>query len=226
MTEKRIAFLFIGQTPRPDTMVEMKAYLPGYIIQEYGALDGLESHTIFEEYQPLNEADLLITRLRNGRSVQVSERGLIHRLQYKLDQSVEEGARLCVLMCTGSFTTLRCEIPMLTMDEVFHQQLDFSPEVACIGLIVPLEGQREFFTAQYGHLQRAIVSAAASPYEDPLKICNAARTLKNQGADCICLDCMGYTSAQAEQVAADTGLEVYTPRREMAKRILQYDKQL
>lgn len=225
MTSGKIAFLFIGQTPRPDTMTEMNGYLPGFTIAEYGALDGLEAHTIQEEYRPMHKEDLLITRLRDGTDVQVSEQRLMGRLQQKLEQAAGEGAQLCVLMCTGSFPNLKCAVPILTMDEVFHRRLTLPESVERIGLIVPLEGQREPFAAQYRHLNREVLSAAASPYGDDAHICREAEKLKKLGADCICLDCMGYNSAQAQQVTGATGLPVYTPRREMADQILRFDHQ-
>ena len=103
MWVKQVAFLFIGQTPRPDTMEEMRRYLPDLQIREYGALDGVSEAEITSEYAPKSHQDLLISKLQNGRSVQISEEMLGGRLQLKLEQAVADGAQLCVLMCTGSF---------------------------------------------------------------------------------------------------------------------------
>lgn len=221
MNLKQVAFLFIGQTPRPDTMEEMYRYLPDFQIWEYGALDGVSEAEIASEYAPKSDQDLLISRLRNGQSVQVSEAMLGSRLQLKLEQAVMEGAQLCVLMCTGSFPGLKCRVPLLTMDEVFHRNMELPPNTKAIGLIVPMEEQKAQFAAQYAHFKKDVLTAAASPYGLTETIVKEALKLKAMGAECICLDCMGYTDIQAQEVALNTQLPVHTPRRETANQILK-----
>ena len=217
----QVAFLFIGQTPRPDTMEEMKRYLTGFQIREYGALDDVSDEMIAQEYAPMSDEDLLISKLRDGRSVQISEAMLGKRLQIKLNDAVSDGAQMCVLMCTGSFSGLQCKVPLLTMDEAFHQKLEIPLGVKGIGVIVPLEQQKAAFAAQYMRFRKTVLTAAASPYGATETIIEAAIRLKEKGADCICLDCMGYTDTQAEEVAAITALPVYTPRCETANQIIR-----
>lgn len=221
MSTKQAAFLFIGQTPRPDTMEEMRRYLPELSVREYGALDGLTDADVAAHYAPVSNEDVLISKLRSGRSVQISEEKLMDRLQQKLEQAADEGAQLCVLMCTGTFPGLRCPVPLLTMDEVFHRDLELPADIRAVGLIVPLAEQQAAFAAQYAHLGKTVLTAAASPYGPSADIVEQALGLKKEGAGCICLDCMGYTDLQAREVAAATQLPVYTPRRETAERILK-----
>ena len=221
MNLKQVAFLFIGQTPRPDTMEEMCRYLPDFQIREYGALDGVSDEEIASEYAPKSDQDLLISKLRDGRNVQISEAMLNSRLQLKLEQAVAEGAQLCVLMCTGSFPGLRCQVPLLTMDEVFHRNMELPADIKTIGLVVPMEEQKVQFAAQYAHFNKDVLTAAASPYGLTETIIKEALKLKARGAECICLDCMGYTDSQAQEVVASTQLPVHTPRRETANQILK-----
>ena len=221
MWVKQVAFLFIGQTLRPDTMEEMRRYLPDLQIREYGALDGVSEAEITSEYAPKSHQDLLISKLQNGRSVQISEEMLGGRLQLKLEQAVADGAQLCVLMCTGSFPGLRCQVPLLTMDEVLHRNVEFPTDIKTIGLIVPKEEQQVQFATQYAHFKKEVLTAAASPYGLTETIVKEALKLKAMGAECICLDCMGYTDIQAQEVAVNTHLPVHTPRRETANQILK-----
>ena len=221
MWVKQVAFLFIGQTPRPDTMEEMRRYLPDLQIREYGALDGVSEAEITSEYAPKSHQDLLISKLQNGRSVQISEEMLGGRLQLKLEQAVADGAQLCVLMCTGSFPGLRCQVPLLTMDEAFHRNMELPINIKVIGLIVPKEEQQVQFAAKYKHFKKEVLTANASPYGLTETIVKEALKLKAMGAECICLDCMGYTDSQAHEVSACTQLPVHTPRRETANQILK-----
>jgi len=216
-----IAFLFIGQSPRPDVMDEMRRALPGFSIREYGALDGLDAAAVEAAFSPSNPADMLITRLKDGSSAAVSEKKLALRLQMKLGEAAKDGVDAAVLMCTGSFPGLSCPMPLFTMDEVFHRKLSLPRGTKHIGLIVPEEPQRRLFTGKYSHFGLPVTSAAASPYEDTAKVIKAACALRAAGADCIVLDCMGYSIALAENVAAAAGIPVLTPRQETAAAIIR-----
>ena len=54
-------------------MEEMRRYLPELSVREYGALDGLTDADIAAHYAPVSNEDVLISKLRSGRSVQISE---------------------------------------------------------------------------------------------------------------------------------------------------------
>ncbi len=225
MKTNTVTFLFIGQSPRPDVMNEMRLALSGFSVREYGALDGLSHAAIARDYAPVSPADMLITKLSDGSGVAVSEKKLPRRLQEKLDQAVREGADAAVLMCTGSFPGLSCSIPFFTMDDVFHKNLILPDGAKHIGLIVPEEPQRTQFEEKYAHFALPVTSAAASPYGGSEKVIGAALSLRDSGADVITLDCMGYSIALAEQVAAAAGIPVLTPRQETAASILRHAKQ-
>ena len=84
-----------------------------------------------------------------------------------------------------------------------------------------MEEQKAQFAAQYAHFKKDVLTAAASPYGLTETIVKEALKLKAMGAECICLDCMGYTDIQAQEVALNTQLPVHTPRRETANQILK-----
>lgn len=221
MKTNTVAFLFIGQSPRPDVMDEMRLALPGFTIREYGALDGLSLAVIEAELSPASPADMLITKLSDGSGVAVSEAKLPQRLQLKLDEAARKGADAAVLMCTGSFAGLSCAVPLFTMDDVFHKNLTLPEGAKHIGLIVPEEPQRQPFEGKYAHFALPVTSAAASPYGGSENVTAAALSLKAAGADVITLDCMGYSIALAKKVSQATGLPVLTPRQETAAAIMR-----
>jgi len=219
MTNKKTALIYIGQTPRPDITPEMKTYLDGIChVTEIGVLDPFTAEEI-AEMAPRNKDKVLITKLRNGLSVFVDE-DIIHRLMGETIEELQQGNyNACAVMCTGSFPKLPRLIPLVTSDDAFHRELDMGDTVRCIGVLVPAENQQKFFASLYQQKGKNVITNYASPYGAVETILEAAKKLKAEGADCICLDCMGYNGAIAQQVSAETGLPCYIPRKEIAKQI-------
>ncbi len=215
----RAGFLFIGQTPRPDVMDEMRAALDARIEpMEYGVLDGIGPGGI-AALAPRGGPDTLITRLADGTDVSVSEAAVRDRLRGKLEEACADGCALCAILCTGSFEGLCCRVPLVTSDEVFHGMLRFPDGVKTLGVLVPLPEQAETFSGYYAAYGRRVLTGCASPYGDPETLRKEALRLRDLGADCLCLDCMGFTEEQGRQLRALTGLPVRVPRTEIAERI-------
>ena len=212
-----IAFLFIGQTPRPDVMNDIRGTI-GRDVEalEFGALDGLGDAEIVA-MKPASAEDTLITKLSDGREVCVSEKSVAVLLEKRAVQAAEEGADLCAVMCTGYFE-LKSPIPVITADQAFHGQ-SFADGVKCVGVIVPLAEQQKTFARYYKGSGLEIIMGAADPYGDTAAIVSEAKRLAAAGANLIRLDCMGYTAAQASAARAATGLPVRTPRFEIIRLI-------
>lgn len=216
---KKIAFLFIGQTPRPDVMDDVRERLgDGVDVQEKGALDSLSDPEI-SAIAPLSPEDTLITKLRDGQEVRVSETALKALLEQRAAEAADEGAELCAIMCTGSFD-LKCPVPVLTADEAFHGQ-SFPEGTKTIGLMVPLADQQETFAGSYRIRGFKVLTGVADPYGSDDALAAEAARLAEAGADLICLDCMGYTAKQAGVAANACSLPVRIPRIEIANNIIK-----
>ena len=219
MVDLRAGFLTIGQSPRPDIMDEVRAALdPRVEPLEYGALDGMGPGDI-AALAPRRGQEALVTRLADGTSVSVSGAGVRERLRQKLEEARADGCGICVLLCTGRFGDLGSRVPLITSDEVFHEATEFPESVKTLGVIVPLPEQAASFAGYYAAYGRRVLTGCASPYGDPEALWKEARRLRDLGADCLCLDCMGYTIEQGKQLRLLTGLPVKVPREEIAARI-------
>lgn len=215
---KTIAFLFIGQTPRPDIMDDMRTGLgTDFAIGEYGALDGLSRDEI-EALAPRSRQETLVTKLKDGTTVSVSEPEVQKLLKDRVLQAAAEGAKLAVIMCTGEFR-IEAPIPLVTADDAFHKLQTIPENCRKIGVIVPKAEQQEVFSTCYKTYGLPVTSGAADPYGDDAAIIAEGMRLASEGADLICLDCMGFTPDQAEKVRMACGKETRVPRTEIIKAI-------
>ena len=70
----------------------------------------------------------------------------------------------------------------------------------------------------FAEFQKLVSFDSESGHEEEIGAC-LQRRLRDLGADCLCLDCMGYTAEQGRQLRSLTGLPVKVPREEIAARI-------
>ena len=214
----KIPFFFIGQAPRPDMMEEIYKTLGSeFCIEEYGALDGLSKDAIAALY-PRSEQETLITMLRDGTQVCVREPEVQKLLEGKILQAAAEGAELAAIMCTGEFR-IDAPIPVITADDAFHRLQTFPESCGKLGVIVPKPEQRETFASYYEAYGLPVITGSADPYGQDSAIAAEAKRLAEEGADVICLDCMGFSEKQAEMAEKASGREVRIPRTEIIKAI-------
>ncbi len=215
----KAGFLFIGQSPRPDVMDELRPELGrGVVPVEYGALDGIGPDAV-AAMAPECGSEALVSRMADGSEVRIGERAVRIRLREKLVEAHGAGCALCAILCTGSFDDLESPVPLITSDEVFHRGQRFPDGVKTIGVIVPLREQIETFLPLWTGYGKKVLMGCASPYGDPETIRKEALRLRDLGADCLCLDCMGFTAELGRRLQALTGLEVRVPRMEIAAKI-------
>ena len=219
--QKKVALLFIGQTPRPDVTEELRSALPASIsLWALGAIDGLDADRV-RRCAPSPGENELITKLSDGTGVRLGEQKVEGLLQERIEEAERGGADGCAVLCTGAFPGLRSRLPLLTADAVFHDDIEFDAAVGTVGLLVPMASQIACFASRYEKRRLRVVARAVSPYGALEPLLRAAETLKHEGADCICMDCIGYTMRQAELVSERTRLPVRTPRREICERIVR-----
>jgi protein AroM len=196
MHERVLGTLTIGQAPRPDVVPILDRHVSGRVRRIHrGVLDGMTRSDIDARYRPPEGEPVLITRLLDGSSVQLSRARTREGVQQALTQLEEEGCDVILLLCTGTFDGLECRkawlvepdhiIPPLVAGLVQRRQL---------GIIVPLTSQMGSESGKWRPLGRPPVFAAASPYgEGPGPAIQAAEDLRRHGAEAILLDCIGFT---------------------------------
>jgi protein AroM len=208
----RIAFVTIGQAPRPDVVPELVAGLdPAPEHQEFGALDGLDAASI-ARHTPRPREAALYTRLADGSHVVVGAGFVEDRLQDLVGRLDHAGFDLIVVISTGIFRRLTAATPLV------HGQHALDAWIAALvlgdchlGVIFPLPEQMLSNPAHGTLIQSA--SAAASTGEMQTLEDAAARL---RSAELILMHSVGYTEAMARQVAEVTGRPVVTARRIIA----------
>jgi protein AroM len=203
----RVAFLTIGQAPRDDIVPVIAAALGGAIeIVEAGALDGLDDSGV-ATCAPGRSDFVLVTRA-NGREVLVGKPAVTARLQHIITR-LEDGVDVFVILCTGAFPQLRSSRPILEPDRMMKAMVEALSRGGTLGVLLPIEAQREANLAAWG--ERPIAIAIASPYGNPDELRQAGLALKRAGATLIAMNCMGYTPAMKAALRAATGVPALLP---------------
>lgn len=197
MTEKisKIGTVTIGQAPRSDIAPVIDAILPkGTICRHVGVLDGLNDEEIAARFAPIEHEDLLTSKLLNGRAVIMGKPPVKKALQKKIFELEDQGCRIILLLCTGEFEGLHAiDAMLIEPDHVIPPVIHALAGNRTLGVMVPLIEQAQSEMTKWKNTGMKLVFAAASPYtasEEEVK--KAAKSLQEQGADVIVLDCMGY----------------------------------
>ncbi|MDE2334896.1 MAG: AroM family protein [Rhodospirillales bacterium] len=208
----RIAFVTIGQAPRPDVVPDLVASLdPQPAYDEFGALDGLSAAAI-ERQAPRGREPALYTRLADGGHVVVGAGFVEDRLQKLVAELDRGGYDLIVVISTGIYRRLTATTALV------HGQRALDAWIAALvlgdcrlGVIFPLPEQM-LTNPAHGTLIQSASSAASTGGTRTLE--EAAARLSS--AELILMHSVGYTEAMARQVAAVTGRPVVTARRIIA----------
>jgi len=207
----RVAFVTIGQAPRPDVVPDLLGMLDGEVAcEEFGALDGLTSAEITAQAAnpPVRP---LYTRLRDGSHVEVGAGFLTERLLALLHRLDGAGYDLIVLMTTGIFLPVPLRTPLVHGQRAVDAWIAALVVGDCrIGVIYPLAQQAQM--SGHGTLIQNARAVAATGQTERLE--DAAARLGE--AELILMHSVGYTEANARQVAAATGKPVVTARRIIA----------
>lgn len=161
-----------------------------------------------------------ISRLRNGKSVRIGKKKLLPYLQNELSQ-LEKETDIVLMLCTGDFPMLETTKPIIYPDRVLNHTVSAILASGSLGLIIPLVEQREQLEKKWEQSNLQLLVEVASPYEKS-DVAGAAHALKEQGADIIVLDCMGYDERHKTEAVRVSGLPVLLPRTLVARIISEY----
>lgn len=198
----RIGLVTIGQTPRTDVVSEIMQLMAvngiEVIVVERGALDNLSSGEI-QRLSPINDDDVLITRLRNGYEVAVSKKHIVPLIQRAIDELVKEDPHLIALLCAGVFPEFNCHIPLLKPDKLLSGVLA-SLSIKRIGLLVPSPRQVRPIQKQFAALGYEVVGVGVSPYQSSEAVVKTAVEVAKRDVDIIVMDCFGYSSTMKQTI--------------------------
>ncbi|HJB55990.1 MAG TPA: AroM family protein [Candidatus Flavonifractor intestinipullorum] len=210
---KLLAAITIGQAPRTDVTADILPMLPPHVtLREYGALDELTWEQVMDAFHPAPGEQVLVSRMRDGRQVRMTEGYVLPRLQAKIRQAEEEGADAILLLCTGSFPAFPHRVLLLEPQEMLHAVVAKLAGGQKVGLLVPMPDQVEQAYRFWGEHGVDVTVACASPYLDFEGVRRAAQQFRGQDLAFVCTDCMGYTVAMKRAIQQETGLPVILPR--------------
>jgi protein AroM len=220
MPNRSVGVLTIGQSPRTDVTPSIETILGNSVsIVESGGLDSLTHETV-HSVEPDEFDTTYISRMRDGKSVKMGKSKLLPLLQAELS-ALEETVDIVLMLCTGDFPTLQTKKPIVYPDKVLNHIVSALLPSGSLGLIIPLEEQRETLLTKWQQDELQIFAEVASPYEES-DIAGAALALREQGADLIVLDCMGYNEQHKSEAVKGSGLPVLLPRTLVSRVIAEY----
>ena len=194
-TRTIIGTITIGQAPRADIAPLINDALPPDVeCLHVGVLDGLDAAQIAERFPASLGESLLTSRLLDGSAVVMGKRAVRAGLTKKIAFLEEAGASLILLLCTGEFDGLAAKkARLIEPDHVIPPVVKALAGSVTLGVMVPLAEQAQSEIRKWQATGMKLVFASASPYTASAEdVQAAARSLRDQGAEFIVLDCMGY----------------------------------
>jgi protein AroM len=216
----KLGTLTIGQAPRADITPILQAALPPDLATVHlGVLDGLTREQIDARYAPVPGQPMLITRLLDGSSLNLDKAAVRETLALKLAQLDELGCTVILILCTGEFHGLGLKNAWLVEpDRIVAPSAAAMVGDRQVGVIVPLIEQAGSEAAKFEVFAKPPIFAAASPYLDNTRsLEEAARTLRDQGAQVLLMDCMGFTEEHRAAARRASGLPVLLSNALIAK---------
>jgi protein AroM len=197
MRQKVLGTLTIGQAPRPDVTPIIDRYVPAEVRRIHrGVLDGLSDAEIDARFMTAPGEAVLVTRLKNGRVVELSRRRIREGVEARLAGLEAEGCDVILLLCTGTFDGLECKKAWLVEpDHIIPGIVAGLIEWRQLGIVVPIASQIGSESGKWRALATPPLFASASPYsaDTEAELLHAGLRLKAAGAAAILLDCIGFT---------------------------------
>lgn len=209
----RIAGITIGQAPRTDMTADIEAHLsPRLELAQYGALDALGANAVASLFAPEPGDEVLVSRMRDGSQVTLSGTKVLPLVQACIDRAEEEGARAIILLCTGSFPSMRHDVPLVFPQPLLHSVARSLAGGRRIAVMVPEPSQVDQARVWWGDNGVDTHIISASPYAGADGVAAAAMALRGRSEAFLCLDCMGYDTRMRDMARKASGLDVLLPR--------------
>ena len=209
MDKVKIELLTIGQSPREDIISEMKPLLhPGIIILERGLLDGLSPEGI-ERLKPEAGETPLVTRLKGGRQVELSEKKISSMLPEAIEfMQKEMRIRAAGILCTHDFPKREFSLPLVFPFDYLKFLTSHILKVKSLGVVVPLESQAEMTKEKW----KSSLVEDKSPYAGGKSWEEIAKRFIAKRVDAVILDCIGYKIEDKKEIQGFLSVPVLLPR--------------
>ena len=188
---KKVGLVTTSQTPRIDVVPSLRGMISRSVeFVEVGALDDLTREEILK-LTPRNDADVLVSRARDGSEIVFGKRYVVPRLQKCIDALNSEGVEAIALLCAGSFPKFESNAPVVRPDLLMYGFLKSIPNLRKVGLMVPNEKQQGPIGKEFGEEGFKVVTSWLSPYREG-SLRDAVRPFMREDVTLTSLLCMGY----------------------------------
>lgn len=220
MNSVNVGLLTIGQSPREDVVPEIKPlFLPRIEILETGLLDNLSPEEI-ERLKPETGETLLVTRLREGNQVQLSEKkvnsmmpGVLNSMKTKLNVSTVG------VLCTNDFPKKQFPFPVIFPFDYLNFLTTHVLQIKILGILVPLKNQIEM--AEEKWKKDKVIVEVKSPYGEGKSWEEIAQRFIQEKVEAVILDCIGYNIKDRQEIQSLLSVPVLLPRVILATAINQ-----
>lgn len=220
MKKVKIAAITIGQAPRTDITDDIRPMLaPNIELAEYGALDPYTYEEAAAKFAPEKGESVLVSRMRDGRQVTMSEAAVIPLVQDCIYRAEHDGVEATVLFCTGRFPELAHEKLLIMPQPILHSLVQKLTLTKPIGLFVPDPAQIQQVEQWFSESHISFIPITASPYREAEQMAERAEYLRGKDLSCVLLDCMGYSKKMKQDIQKSCGHPVILPRTFIARLI-------
>jgi protein AroM len=200
-----VGVALIGRSPRPDIAEAWRAAAPdGTRFLFRGCLDGLDDDAI-AAMAPKDDADVLYTRLPDGRDVRISRAAVCERTPETLRALRKDGAAVVAMNCTGAFPPIEGDEGVIFPSRLLAHVAEALVPRGRVAIVVPDERQRGELEAKWRRPGVAVTSAALAPHAPTETATDVARALAASRPDLVALDCMSYRPELRAVFSRETG---------------------
>ena len=199
MNKVRIGVLTIGQSPRKDIMTDiMPLFLPHIKIVEGGLLDNLSPEEI-QDLKPGITETPLITRLRDGSQVQLSEKKISELLPKAINRmKTKTKVKAIGILCSHVFPENEFSFPVIFPFDHLKLLVNCILKIRSLGVVVPLKNQ--ITKARNKWETEKIVIKEKSPYIKGESWKIITQSFVEENVEAVILDCIGFRLADKQKM--------------------------
>ncbi|MGD8536798.1 MAG: AroM family protein [Candidatus Aminicenantes bacterium] len=220
MKPVKVGLFTIGQSPRLDVVPEIiPLLLPNIEVVEEGLLDGIPQEEI-NLLKPEFGENALVTRLKDGSQVQLSEKKINTMIHEAIDHMrTKKDVRAVGVLCTHDFHESRFSFPVIFPHHILNSQITQTSQINHLGIVIPLEDQVRMASGKWGVEKVAV--EVISPYEEGKGWEDIAQKFIQEKVETVILDCIGYTEQDKRDLQNLLHSPVLLPRAVLAQAINQ-----
>lgn len=220
MDTVKVGLFTIGQSPRLDVVPEIiPLLLPNIEVVEEGLLDGIPQEEI-NLLKPEFGENLLVTRLKDGSQVQLSEKKINTMIHEAIDRMrTKKDVRAVGVLCTHDFHEIRFSFPVIFPHHILNSQITQTSKIHHLGIVIPLEDQVRMASGKW-EVEKVTVEVK-SPYGEGKGWEEIAQKFIQEKVETVILDCIGYTEQDKLDLQNLFPSPVLLPRTVLAQAINQ-----